>query len=132
MTAPAALAAFMPSMMSSAVVSESAAKMPPQWNQRTPPAKMAFQSKSPGLSRAAASLRAVVEDDGGAHAVAAVAVDGGHVRAADAVVLEVLVEGPDAHRADALGDQVADGVIDHGGGDAGFQAEAIGQVGGAR
>ena len=38
------------------VVGESAAKMPPEWNQRTPEAKMAFQSKSPGFKRAAASL----------------------------------------------------------------------------
>ena len=55
-TAPAALAACMPSMITSAVVGDSAAKMPPLWNQRTPPAKMLFQSKSPGLSSAAASL----------------------------------------------------------------------------
>ena len=38
------------------VVSDSDAKMPPLWNQRTPPPKMVFQSKSPGLSRAAASF----------------------------------------------------------------------------
>jgi hypothetical protein len=38
-TAPAALAAFMPSMISSPVVSDSAAKMPPLWNQRTPRAE---------------------------------------------------------------------------------------------
>ena len=46
----------MPSMINSGVVSESAAKIPPLWNQRTPPAKIPFQSKSPGRSRAAASL----------------------------------------------------------------------------
>ena len=55
-TAPAAFAAFIPSMITSPVVSESDAKMPPLWNQRTPPAKIAVQSKSPGLSSAAASL----------------------------------------------------------------------------
>ncbi|MFO0822315.1 MAG: hypothetical protein U0792_04230 [Gemmataceae bacterium] len=38
------------------MVSESAAKMPPEWNQRTPPAKIDFQSKSPGLSMAPASF----------------------------------------------------------------------------
>ena len=48
----------------------------------------------------------------------------------DAVVLEVLVEGLDAHRPHALGDQIADRIIHHGGGDAGLQAEAVGQVGG--
>ena len=42
---------------------------------------------------------AVVEDDRRAHAVAAIAVDGGHVRPADAVVLEALVERRDPHRA---------------------------------
>jgi hypothetical protein len=55
-TAPAALAARIPSAISSAVVGESAAKMPPLWNQRTPPWKIAGQSKSPGLSSAAASF----------------------------------------------------------------------------
>jgi len=29
-------------MISSAVLGESAAKMPPEWNQRMPPAKMVF------------------------------------------------------------------------------------------
>ena len=48
-----------------------------------------------------------------------------------AVVLEVLVERLHAHRAHALGDQVADRVIHHRGRDAGVQAEAVGQVGGA-
>ena len=47
-----------------------------------------------------------------------------------AVVLEALVEGRDAHRPHALGDQVADGVVHHRRGDAGLQAEAVGQVGG--
>ena len=62
--------------------------------------------------------------------MAAVAVDGGDVRAGDAVVGEALVKRLDAHGPDALGDQVADGVIDHGRGDAGLHAEAVGQVGG--
>ncbi len=82
------------------------------------------------LEQGAGFVAAVVEDDGGAHALAAVAIDGGHVGAVDAVVLEALVEGFDAHGPHALGDQVADGVIHHGGGDAGLQAEAVGEVGG--
>ena len=49
-------AAFIPSMIRSGVVDESAEKMPPLWNQRTPPAMIVFQSKSPTFSRAAASL----------------------------------------------------------------------------
>ena len=43
----------------------------------------------------------------------------------------MLVERLYAHRAHALGDQLADRVIHHRGRDAGFQAETIGQVGGA-
>jgi hypothetical protein len=38
------------------VLSERAAKIPPLWNHLIPPEKTVFQSKSPGLSRAAASL----------------------------------------------------------------------------
>ena len=83
------------------------------------------------LEQAAGFVAAVVEHHRRAHAVAAVAVDRGHVRAAHAVVLEPFVERFHAHRPDALGDQVADGIIHHGGGDAGVQAEAIGEVGGA-
>ena len=30
--------------------------MPPLWNQRTPPANIAFQSKSPAFNRPAASF----------------------------------------------------------------------------
>ena len=62
--------------------------------------------------------------------MAAVAIDGGHVGTGDAVVLEVLVERLHAHGAHALGDQVADGIVDHGAGDAGLQAEAVGEIGG--
>ena len=132
MTAPAALAAFMASMMTSPVVSDSAAKMPPLWNQRTPPPKISFQLKSPGLSCAGGFVAAVVEHHRRAHALAAVAVNRGHVRAVHAVVLELLVERLHAHRPHALGDQVADGIIHHGRGDAGVEPEAIGEIGGAR
>ena len=45
-----------PSRIASEVVGESEAKMPPVWNQRTPPGKISFQAKSPGLSCAAATL----------------------------------------------------------------------------
>ena len=55
-TAPDALAACIASTISAPVVLDSAAKMPPLWNQRTPAPKMAFQSKSPGASCAAASF----------------------------------------------------------------------------
>ncbi len=54
--APCFLAACIPSMISSAAVSDNDAKIPPLWNHLTPLPNMAFQSKSPGLSSAAASL----------------------------------------------------------------------------
>jgi hypothetical protein len=44
-------------------------------------------------------------------------------------VLEVLVEGLDAHGADALMDEIADGVLDHRGDDAGLETKAVGEVG---
>ena len=53
----AALAAFIISAARGAVVGESAAKMPPECTQRTPPAKILAQSKSPGFSCPAASLQ---------------------------------------------------------------------------
>jgi hypothetical protein len=81
------------------------------------------------LELARGLVGAVVEDHRRAHAVTLVAVDGGHVRAAHAVVLEPLVERSHAHGAHALGDQVADGIVHHRGGDAGLEAEAVGQVG---
>ena len=61
-----------------------------------------------GLEQRAGLVGAVVEDDGRAHAVAAIAVDGGDVGAAHAVVLEPLVERRDAGLADAGLHQLAD------------------------
>ena len=84
-----------------------------------------------GLEKACGFVAAVVEHDGSANAVSLVAVDGGHVGSANAVVAEAFVEGFDAHRADAFVDEFADGVVDHGGGDAGFELEAVGEIGGA-
>src|SRR6185312_6417159 len=74
---------------------------------------------------------AVVEHDWSADAVPTIAVNGGHVGTVDAIVLEALVEGPDAHGADAFRDEVADRIVDHGGGDAGLQFESVGQIRGA-
>src|SRR5207253_1867966 len=53
-------------------------------------------------------VASVVEHHGRTHTLAAVAVDGGHVRSADAVVLETFVERPYTHRLYTLGDEVAD------------------------
>ncbi len=75
-------------------------------------------------------VRTVIEHHRRAHALAAIAVDGGDVRAGNTVVGEPLEEGAHAHGADALRDQIADGVVDHRRGHAGLQAEAVGQVGG--
>ena len=45
-------------------------------------------------------------------------------------MLEAFVEGLHAHGADALGDEVADRVVDDRARDGGAHAEAVGQVGG--
>ena len=82
------------------------------------------------LEQGAGFVRSVVEDHRRPHAVAAIAVDGGDVRAAHAVVLEPFVERRDAGFAHARLHQFADAVVDHGRRDAGAQAEAIGQIGG--
>ncbi len=83
-----------------------------------------------GLELGGGLVGAVVEDDGSADAEALIAIDGGHVGAGDAVVLEVLVEGLDTHGADTLGNEIANGVVGHGGGDGGAESEAVRQVGG--
>ncbi len=75
-------------------------------------------------------VAAVIENDRRTNALPAIAVDGGHVGPAHAVVFEVFVEGLDAHGAHAFCDQFADGVVDHGGDDAGPHAEAVGEIGG--
>jgi len=74
-------------------------------------------------------VRAIVEHDRRAHAVAAITVHSGHVRAVDAVVLETLVKGLHTHGAHALRHQLADWIVDHGAGDAGVQVEGVGQIG---
>ena len=123
-----ALAAFMASTMSSPVVSDSAAKMPPLWNQRTPLPKISVPIEIAGLELAGGLVAAVVKNHRRAHALAAVGINRGHVRPAHAVVLELFVERFHAHCADALGNQIADGIIHHRAGDAGVEAEAVRQI----
>src|SRR2546429_9660925 len=53
-------------------------------------------------------VRAVVKNHWSAHAVTPVAIDGGNVRTADAIVLEALIEWLDPHRSHALRNQFAD------------------------
>ena len=76
------------------------------------------------LEHGAGFVGPVVEDHRTAHAVAAIAVDGGHVGAVDAVMLEALVERLHAHGPHPFGDQISDRVVHHGGGDTGLQAES--------
>src|SRR6185437_15426064 len=83
-----------------------------------------------GLELRGGLVSAVVEDDGCAHTKALIAVDGRHIRTADAVVLEVLVEGLDPHGLDALMDEIPDGIVHHRGGDAGVQLEAVCEISG--
>ena len=118
--APAALAAFMPSMITSGVVGDSAAKMPPLWNQRTPPAKISLPIEVAGLQPPGRFVRAVVE-----YHRARARHGRGRCRpwpysASYAVVLEMLVERLDAHGPHAFGDKVADRIIYHRGRDAGL------------
>src|SRR5262249_28873536 len=81
-----------------------------------------------GLEFGSGLVGAVVEDDRPADAVAAIAVYRREIRPANAIVVEPLVEGRDAGLADAGLHEFADAVADPGGGDAGAQAEAIGEV----
>ena len=130
MTAPDALAACMPSMMSGAVVSESdgedAAGMKP--------AHAAAEDSRPvevaGFEQSAGFVRTVIEDDGRAHSKAAVAVNGGDIGPADAVVLEPFVERRHTGFAHAALHELADRVVDHGRGDAGFHSETVSEAGG--
>ena len=128
--APAALAACMPSMISS----RGGLRQRGEDAAGVEPAHAAGVNLGPvevaRLEQGAGFVGPVVEDDRRPHAVAAVAVDRGDVGAAHAVVLEPLVKRRDARFAHAGLHQLADRVLDHGRGDAGFQPEAIGQVGG--
>lgn len=102
-----------------------AAKSPPVWNQRTPPPKIAGQSKvtRPELGRC--FVRPLIEDDGRPHATASVGVDRGDVRAGHAVVLEATEEGGHAGRPHARGNEQPDRVVDHCRSDATPETEAV-------
>ena len=75
-------------------------------------------------------IAAVVKHDRSTDAPTAVAENGRVVRPPHAVVLKVLVEGLDAHRLDALVDEVADRVVHHRRRDGRVHLEAVGHVGG--
>ena len=84
-----------------------------------------------GLQPRGGLIRPVVEDDRAAHAKSAVAVDGGHIWAQDAVMRKRLVERSDPHRAHLARDEVADGILDHRGRNRGPHTEAVGKIRGA-
>src|SRR5712675_448951 len=74
-------------------------------------------------------VAAIVENHGSAHALAAVTIDGCHVRALDPVVLETFVERFHAHSSHALCNQVADGIIYHSASDTSLESKAIREIG---
>ena len=74
-------------------------------------------------------VAAVVKHHGRADTLAAIGIDRGQIRAADAVVFEIFIKRLDPHGPHALGNQVANRVIHHRAGDAGVQAEAVGEIG---
>ena len=120
------------SMIRSAVVSDSDAKMPPLWNQRTPSAKMPFQSKSPGFSARRRFVASGCRRRPGRGRRSR-----GRCRRPPCSgpctpsCAKRLVERRHAHRPHLPGDQLADRVVDHRRGDGGAHAEAVGQVRGA-
>ncbi len=83
-----------------------------------------------GLQHRARFICAIVKYHRRPNAEPAVAVDRRHVRTSDAVVFETLVERLNAHGADVLGNQVADGIVHHRARDAGGDAEAVRKIGG--
>src|SRR5262245_15756414 len=87
-----------------------------------------FPVEVAGLELGSGFVGAIIKDDGSADAMTLVAIDRRHVWSGDAVVLEALVKRPDAHGTDALGNQIADRIIDHRGCDARFLPKAIGEV----
>src|ERR1051326_5904215 len=89
-----------------------------------------FPVKIARFEQCAGFVATIVKDHRCADALVTVAIDSGHVGAVDAIMFEMFVEWFDAHRADALGGQVADRTIDHRGPDASLNLEAIGEVSG--
>src|SRR5207302_5129659 len=75
-------------------------------------------------------IGAVVKDHRRTHPLAAVAIYGGEVRTADAVVLEPFVEGRHTGFTHPRLHQLADAIVDHRRGNAGLEAETIGKIGG--
>ena len=73
-------------------------------------------------------VRPVVKNNGSTHAAALVAVDSGHVRAVDSVVLVHLVKRRDPHCPDTFLNQLAERVVHHRGRDAGVHFEAVGEI----
>ncbi len=98
------------------------------------PAHAAVENPRPvevaGLEQGTGFIRAVVEDDRRPHSVAAIAVDGGDIGPAHAVVLEPFVERSHAGFAHAGLHELSDGIVDHSRRDARLHSEAVREVGG--
>src|SRR6185437_9956750 len=75
-------------------------------------------------------IRTVVEHHRRAHTLPAITVDGRDVRSRYAVMLEMLIEGRNAHCEHTFCHKVADRIIDHSGRQTGFQTKTVGKVGG--
>src|SRR5262249_6228418 len=88
-----------------------------------------FPIKITWLEQGARFVATIVKNHRRPDALAAVAVNGGHVRSVNAIMLEMFVDGFHSHGTDALGYQVADGIIDHRSRDGSLHLEAIRKVG---
>ena len=84
-----------------------------------------------GFEKSASLIRPVVKYDRRADALAAITVYRRHIRSVDAIMLEVFIERLHPHGFHPFRDQIADGIVHHGGRNSRFQSETIGQIGGA-
>ena len=126
MMVPFLRAAFIASSATSGVVSDSAQKMPPVWNQRAPRRpKISSQSMVPGVELRDGGVAAIGAAERRADAEAALGeVEPVADRAADAVVLDPRHALLDAALEHQVFDEAADGVVRERGDDGGVEAEA--------
>jgi len=94
-----------------------------------PPLKYGLPIEIARFELGSGFVAAVIKHHRWAHAVAAIAVDGCHIRAIHPVVFKTAVKRHHAHRPNAFRNQVTNRVIDHGCSNACAQPEAISQVG---
>ena len=75
-------------------------------------------------------VAAVVEHDRCPDTQSAIAVNSRHIGTGHAIVFELFVKRLNPHGTNTFGNQVANGIVDHGRGDTGFHAKTVCQVGG--